>query len=190
MRCTAASNCGCSTPTTTSTVFRPSCLRPHGPLRHRRTSFRRTPKAIKPSCAGSCARSALTGPAPRSFARRQPLLPEGSRLCQRPRLRPRRRADPDVAPPCRRSRSHTKARFKAHPGTASSAAFKGRRGRIRHALRRHQLKSATPARCTKTSTAGAATPKINQDPSGGGPHVLQRRPPTSSVSSSTLALIG
>ena len=41
---------------------------------------------------------------------------------QRPRLHPRRRADPDIAPPCRRSRSQCEGALRGRAGTASSVA--------------------------------------------------------------------
>ena len=200
MRCTAASNCGCSTPTTMSTDFNPSwcstardassppCFVP--------PSGRAAPRS-SPSCAGSCARSALTGPHRDPVARRQPLLrSRGSRLVrrERPRLRPRRRADPDVASPCGRSRSQ-------HEGAVRGRA----RGRQAPPLQVGEegpdtrfvvtnLKNATLACSTKTSIAGAATPKTTSNPSRPiwrrTSRPARRRPPTSSVSSSTPAPTG
>jgi len=78
--------------------------------------------------------------------------------------------------------------------SGSSLASKSARKDPTRASSSPTYKSATPARCTKTSTAGAATPKITSSP---GRRIwrrtarpARRRPPTSSVSSSTPAPIG
>src|SRR5271166_544764 len=132
-------------------------------------------------------------------ARRQPLLrSRGSRLVwrQRPRLRPRRRADPDVAPPCRRSRSQhegavrgrarggqapplqgvLRRRAKLEPRRADHRSRRSRRGRTRHALRRHQLTKAQRPRAVRRPLLPARprrkSHQILEDASGGGSHVL------------------
>src|SRR5271165_3850560 len=177
-------------------------VRRRGPLRHRRASSRQTPERQGDQ--------ALLAPArardPRSLAphrdpvaRRQPLLrSRGSRLVsrQRPRYRPRRRADPDVAPPCRRSRSQhegavrgrargrqapplqgvLRRRAKLEPRRADHRSRRSRRGRTRHALRRHQLTKAQRPRAVRRPLLPARprrkSHQILEDASGGGSHVL------------------
>ena len=133
---------------------------------------------------------------------------------QRPRLYPRRRADLDVAPPCRdarsldegalrgRARDGKRRRFKEfYDGAQSWSRVERIVARVevgaedRHALRRHQPDPAQrPRDSTKTSTAGAARPKTTSSPSRRiwppiAPHA-RKRPPISSGCSCTPAPIG
>ncbi len=151
-------------------------------------------------------------------ARRQPLLrPRGSRLVsgERPRLHPRRRADYDVAPACRKSRSQPKGTFrsraqrrqassfqgvlrrraKLEPGRADHRPRRSGRGRIRHALRRHQSEQTQRSRALRRRLLPARTGRkphqILEDASGGGSHLMHpRRPPTSFGFSCTPAPTG
>ena len=192
MRSTAASNCGCSTPTTTNTDFSrsscstaraassPPCFVPPNGRAARRSS---------PSCAGCCARSALIGLTPRS------CCAADSHYC-----------GPEVLDWCRANgldyilgvaptttlRRHvedleasTKARFEAAPRDGKLRRFKEffdgaqswsrveriiarvevGRGRTGHPLRRHQSDATQRSRgSTKTSIAGAARPKTISNP--------------------------
>ena len=214
-RCTGASNCGCSTPTMMSTDFSPSwcstaraASSPPCFVLPRGQAARRS----SPSCAGCCARSEPIGPTPRSGSRAD------SHYCSPEVLDWCRASGLDtilgVAPTATLRRhvadleASTKARFEAAPGTASfvvsrnsstahkvGAASSGsslasksaRKGPI-PASSSPTCKSATLARCTKTSIADAARPKTTSSPgnASGATHAPGRRP-ISSVSSSTLA---
>ena len=92
------------------------------------------------------------------------------------------------------SRNSTTARRVGAASSGSSLASKSARKDPTPASSSPTCKSATPARCTKTSIAGAARPKTTSSP---GRRIwrrtarpARRRRPISSVSSSTPALIG
>src|SRR5271167_2647241 len=123
------------------------------------------------------------------------LLRADSHYCG-PEVLDWRRADPDVAPPCRRSRSQhegavrgrargrqapplqgvLRRRAKLEPRRADHRSRRSRRGRTRHALRRHQLTKAQRPRAVRRPLLPARprrkSHQVLEDASGGGPHVL------------------
>src|SRR5208337_2378034 len=203
-RSTAASNCGCSTPTRRVRISADCRVRRRGPFHHRGASSRQTTRrqgdqALSPPAVARDPGSLAPHRDP--AARRQPLLrPRGSRLVSRqwPRLRPRRRADHDVASSCRRSRSQHEGavrgraarrqapplqgvlrwRAKLEPRRADHRSRRSRRGRTRCPLRRHQLTKAQRPRAVRRPLLPARPSRkphqILEDASGGGPHVLHQ----------------
>ena len=135
-------------------------------------------------------------------ARRQPLLqPRGSRLAsrQRPQHHPRRRADPDLAPPCHRTQKpahegavrrprRARARSAASRSSIDGAQSWSRVERIVARVTKSARKDPTPASSSPpcksatpralyedlclTTQPGRKPHQVLEDASGGGSHVL------------------
>jgi hypothetical protein len=184
-----------------------------------RPAKRPSGKGSSPSCAGSCAPSALTGPtsksccaptataAARKFstgvgrtastissASRRPRPCVAISRVSKPARRRGSRPPPLRAASCGVSRSSMTPPRVGAGSNGSSLASKSAWKDPTAASSSPTCKSATPARSTKTSTADAATPKTTSSPGRRiwppTAHPARKRPPISSGYSCTPAPIG
>ena len=178
MRPTGVSSCGCSTAHYDEYGFQPTRrVRRRGPLHHRRASSAASGSAHQGSSPSSRS-PVVRDPRSLAFNTRDPACGPTAIIAaprssigvarERPRLHPRHRANHDIAPPCRRSRSQHEVRVsRPRRGTVSfvvsrnfsmarkaEAWLSGSSPRVEagaggtgHPLRRHQsAANATPRR--------------------------------------------
>ena len=121
--------CGCSSHITTNTAFsRLSCSMAKVASSLLPSSWPNGPAAARsaPSCAACCARSAPTGPRPRSYCAPTVIIANWRFYLvpgQRSRLYPGRRADHDIAPAYRGSRGQHGARLEDAPNNGKARRF-------------------------------------------------------------------